>query len=131
MRSQRIIMENFYLKSSRVTISKARRLRKEMTKTERKLWSLLRDSQLKVHFRRQVPLGPYILDFFCLPAKLAVEVDGSQHYDKKVQKYDSKRYAYLRKQGLTVLRFNDKEFLNNPKGVLQMIYEEVQKRLGP
>lgn len=100
-----------------------------MADAERKLWRLLRHNQLGVHFRRQVPLGPYILDFFCFEAKLVVELDGSQHYRKNGLSSDSKREAYLKKQGLTVLRFNNIELLTNPTGVLQSIYEHLQKRL--
>ena len=51
-----------------------------MAEAERKLWSLLRNNQLGVHFRRLVPFGPYILDFLAIKAQLAVELDGSQHY---------------------------------------------------
>ena len=99
-----------------------------MTECEKKLWRLLRYNQLGVHFRRQVPIGHYILDFFCFQAKLAVELDGSQHYYNKAESAsDSKRDTYLKNQGLTILRFNNKEFLRNPAGVLQVIYDHIQK----
>jgi len=101
-----------------------------MTEAERKLWRLLRNNQLGVHFRRQVPLGPYVLDFLCLPAKLVVELDGSQHYHKTGLAFDSKRGAYLRAKGLKVFRFNNREFLTNPSGVMQSIYEHIQKELS-
>ena len=78
-----------------------------------------------VHFRRQVPFGKYILDFFSLKAKLVIELDGSQHYTDEGLAKDAIRDAFLRDNGLTVLRFSDHEFLTNTYGVLQVIYEQV------
>jgi very-short-patch-repair endonuclease len=124
-------MNNYFLKYPKATLTKARRLRRDMTQAERKLWRLLRCNQLGVHFRRQVPLGSYVLDFFCFQAKLVVELDGSQHYFSKTGiTSDSKRDVYLKNQGLTILRFNNKEFLRNPAGVLQVIYEHIQEGLS-
>jgi very-short-patch-repair endonuclease len=124
-------MNNYFLKYPKSTLDKARKLRRNITEAEKKLWRLLRYNQLGVHFRRQVPLGPYVLDFFCFQAKLVVELDGSQHYFSKIGiKSDSKRDTYLKKQGLTILRFNNKEFLRNPFGVLQVIYEHIQEELS-
>ena len=120
-------MENFYLKSSKVIISRARGLRREMTKAERRLWTLLRHSQLKVHFRRQVPFGPYILDFACLEPKIVVELDGTQHLNEKTAIYDSKRDSYLKEQGFKVLRISDRDLLANSDGVVKVIYEHIQK----
>jgi len=121
-------MENFYLKSSKGNISKARILRKEMTKAERKLWSLLRNGRLKVHFRRQVPFGPYILDFACLEPRIVVELDGSQHLDEKALIYDSKRDLYLKKQGFRVFRISDRDLLANSNGVVNVIYDYIQSK---
>jgi very-short-patch-repair endonuclease len=121
---------NYFLKYPKSTLSKARKLRRNMTEAERKLWRLLRGNRLGVHFRRQVPLGPYVLDFLCLPAKLVVELDGSQHYHKTGLAFDSKRDAYLQAKGLKVLRFNNTEFFTNPSGVMQSIYEHIQKELS-
>ena len=121
-------MNNYFLKYPKSTLIKARKLRRNMTESERKLWRLLRYNQLGVHFRRQVPFGPYVLDFFCFHAKLVIELDGSQHYyNKTANASDSKRDAYLKNQGLTILRFNNKEFLRNPAGVLRVIYDYIQK----
>jgi very-short-patch-repair endonuclease len=123
-------MGNYFLKYPKSTLTKARKLRRNMTEVEKKLWRLLRYNQLGVHFRRQVPLGRYILDFFCFEAKLVVELDGSQHYfTKKGMVSDSKRDIYLRNAGLSILRFNNKGFLRNPAGVLQVIYGTIQKSL--
>ena len=124
------MMSNYFLKYPKSTLSKARKLRRNMTEAERKLWRLLSGNRLGVHFRRQVPLGPYVLDFLCLPARLVVELDGSQHYDKIGLAFDSKREAHLRAKGLKVLRFNNTEFFSNPNGVMQSIYKHIQKGLS-
>jgi len=79
-----------------------------MTEAERKLWGRLREDRLGVRFRRQVPFGPYILDFFSIKAKLAVELDGGQHYDEEGRTKDLERDAYLKKQGVTVLRVSNR-----------------------
>ena len=81
----------------------ARTLRTAMTDAERRLWSRLRGEQLGVKFRRQHPVGPYVLDFACLNPKLAIEVDGSQHLEQA--SYDARRDAWLAAQGFRVLRF--------------------------
>lgn len=73
-------MSKYILKFPRSHVALARNLRREMTNAERKLWSLLRNNQVGVYFRRQVPFGPYILDFLLIKAKLVIELDGSQHY---------------------------------------------------
>jgi BirA family biotin operon repressor/biotin-[acetyl-CoA-carboxylase] ligase len=75
----------------------ARRLRQEMTDAERRLWSRLRRHAMGgAHFRRQHPLGKYVLDFVCLEASLVIEVDGSQHAESDA---DELRTAWLRRQG--------------------------------
>ena len=115
-----------YTKSS---IPNARRLRREMTDAERKIWSRLRNDRLEIKFRRQVPFGKYILDFYCAKAKLCVELDGSQHYTDEGRQKDEMRDSYLQEQGVEVLRFSDIEALKNTNGVLQTIYEKVHERL--
>ncbi|QSI28811.1 DUF559 domain-containing protein [Variovorax sp. RKNM96] len=97
----------------------AQALRREMTDSERKLWSGLRAEQLGVKFRRQHPLGNYIADFACLEPKLIVELDGSQH--RTQQGYDAQRDAFFRTQGFDVLRFASNEPFINLDGVRQAI----------
>lgn len=97
-----------------------------MTESEKKLWKLLRNSQLGVHFRRQAPLGPYIVDFLCLKPKIAVELDGSQHNQREASVYDEERGSYLSQLGYLVLRFSDAEFLKNPRGVMQNLLEQLE-----
>jgi very-short-patch-repair endonuclease len=117
-------------KYTRSLIPFARKLRRDMTDAERKLWSLLRNNRLGVKFRRQVPYGPYILDFYCVKARLVVELDGSQHYTPEGKRRDAKRDAHLRSDGLEVLRFLNEEVFVNEEGVEQVIYEKVQGALN-
>jgi len=103
----------------------ARTLRREMTDSERKLWSGLRSEQLGVKFRRQHPLGNYIADFACLEPKLIVELDGSQHQAQAG--YDARRDAFLHAQGFEVLRFGSNEPFVNLEGVLQVIVNRLDE----
>jgi very-short-patch-repair endonuclease len=121
-------MARYFVKYPNGQLGKARRLRREMTDAEWKLWSLLRKNNLGVHFRRQVPFGPYILDFLAIKVRLVVELDGSQHCTRKALQHDSRRDEYLNSKGLTVMRFSVGEFIRNPRGVVEILYEEVQKR---
>ncbi len=74
-----------------------------MTDAERKLWSKLRDRRLEGKFRRQFPIGPYVVDFVCLSHKLVIELDGGQHAEQL--DYDNQRTEYLEHFGFRVLRF--------------------------
>ena len=98
-------------------------LRNGMTDAERRLWSRLRDEQLGVKFRRQHPLGPFVLDFACLSTKLAVEIDGSQHLEQIGD--DARRTQWLQAQGFLVLRFWANEVLSNTDGVVTRIGEAL------
>ncbi|MEO8060042.1 MAG: DUF559 domain-containing protein [Burkholderiales bacterium] len=101
----------------------AKTLRIVMTDAERRLWSRLRREQLGVKFRRQHPLGTYVLDFVCLDARLVVEVDGSQHLDQ--QAYDECRSAWLATQGYSVLRFWANEVLSETDAVVISIIQSL------
>jgi ATP-dependent helicase HrpA len=110
-----------------ILLTHARELRKNTTDAEQLLWNLLRDRQVfDSKFRRQHPLGSYILDFYCHEAKLAVELDGGQHGEDAQLKHDEKRSAWLKEQGVTVLRFWNNDALTNTEGVLQRIYEALK-----
>lgn len=100
-------------------LSNAKRLRKEATDTERHLWKYLRAKRLGFKFRRQVVIGPYIVDFVCHDRRLVIECDGGQHASQK--SYDQKRDQWLQKQGYRVLRFWDNEVLQNLDAVLERI----------
>ncbi|WP_416236138.1 endonuclease domain-containing protein [Pseudomonas citronellolis] len=97
----------------------ARELRRRQTDAERLLWSRLRDRRLLGwKFRRQVPLGPYVVDFYCHERQLVVELDGGQHLGNAA---DVDRDAWLRGQGLRVLRFWNHDVLVRTEGVLEAI----------
>ena len=106
----------------------ARVLRREMTDSERKLWSRLRGEQLGFKFRRQHPLGNYIADFACLAPKCIVELDGSQHVHH--QAYDLIREAFFKAQGFAVLRFPSDAPFQNLDGVLSAILHQHNALAG-
>lgn len=86
----------------------AQRLRKGMTAEERKLWYCFL-CRLSVPFNRQKVIGQYIVDFYCAQAQIAVEVDGSQHYEEQGSSMDVQRDAFLAKRGIAVLRYSNRE----------------------
>lgn len=91
----------------------ARGLRKRMTEAELRLWKILRGKRLEgLKFRRQQPIGPFIVDFVCFEKKLVVEADGSQHGSGKQKGIDLKRDKWLQEQGFRILRFNDRDILS-------------------
>ena len=99
---------------------RARTLRGNATEAEKRIWSKLRDRRLAGHkFRRQVPIGPYIVDFFCPDGKLIVEVDGGQHALDAAR--DEKRTNWLESEGYRVVRFWNNVVLGNTDGVLDAI----------
>lgn len=109
--------------ASSTSQANAKALRQRMTDAERKLWQKLRASQLGVKFRRQTPMGNYVVDFYCHACRLVVELDGSQHLEQVA--YDEQRTIYLNNLGLTVLRFWNNEVLLNTDGVLERIKEHI------
>ena len=110
---------------------KARHLRKNMTDSERILWSRLRGKQLfGIHVYRQKPIGEYIVDFFIPKAKLVIEVDGSQHLVSENAEKDRGRDAYMKGVGLQILRFNNAEVLKETDAVVEVIARAVQERLN-
>ena len=107
----------------------ARKLRKDMTREERKLWyDCLRN--LPIRFYRQKPIGNYIADFYCLKLKLVIELDGSQHYQDKGIVYDTERTKELSKyKEIKVLRIPNNQIDQNFNGVCEYIYAMVNKCL--
>lgn len=98
---------------------RAKLLRRTMTRPERTLWSLLRRNEQGWHFRRQHPIGPFILDFYCAAAKLCVEVDGPVHDDREAS--DARRTTWLQNEGIRVLRFTAADVETRPAAVLAEI----------
>jgi very-short-patch-repair endonuclease len=107
----------------------ARRLRREMTDAEQKLWQALRANRFRgAGFRRQAPLGPYIADFVCHALKMVIEVDGGQHSGSE---HDERRDAWMAREGYKVLRFWNNEVLGNLEGVLDRIGREIASVPSP
>jgi very-short-patch-repair endonuclease len=102
--------------------ARTRRLRRDATRAETKLWYLLQRGQMEgLSFRRQHPLGKYIVDFYCSPPKLAIEVDGGQHGEQPHQAHDERRSQWLRSKGVTILRFWNNDVFGNIEGVWEEI----------
>jgi very-short-patch-repair endonuclease len=107
------------MKNKRLTIL-ARNLRRNQSDVERNLWSRLRRSQLNgVKFRRQQPVGDYIVDFISFEKRLIIEIDGGQHIEST--KNDSVRTEYLESQGYRVIRFWNADIMQNLEGVVDKI----------
>jgi very-short-patch-repair endonuclease/DNA polymerase IIIc chi subunit len=104
----------------------AKELRKNPTEAENKIWYSLQKQNLGYRFRRQHPIGPYIVDFACLEKRLIVELDGGQHDQQQV--YDEKRTAFLEGDGYKVLRFWNNEALGNTDAVLETIMMALGER---
>lgn len=96
----------------------ARALRKNQTPQEKKLWNILKNRQFEnLKFKRQVPFGKYIADFFCESQKLIIEIDGGQHNENENIIKDIERTKYFEKEGYRVIRFWNNEIDNNLDGV--------------
>jgi len=103
-----------------------RELRRNQTKAEQTFWAHVRDRRfLGLKFVRQYSAGPYILDFYCPKLKLAVELDGGQHTENDNKEYDAARSAYLKSQGIDVMRSWNHEVLQETDSVLDMIAQKI------
>lgn len=108
----------------------AREMRGRMTDAEALLWMLLRNRRIAgSKFRRQHPVGRYILDFYCVEKQLGVELDGGQHGE--VVAYDQRRDDWLRAQGIQVLRFWNNQMLAETEAVMEEIYRRVVEKAPP
>ena len=111
--------------------NRARQLRKNMTDSEKTLWSRLRGKQvLGVQFYRQKPIGGYIVDFYAPKANLVLEIDGSQHNVGDHVELDKQRDHYLASLGLKVMRFNSRVAITNTDDVVEAIYREIKGMLS-
>ena len=117
---------NFSTNYSTRTKALARVLRKNGTATEAKLWKILRGKQLGVRFRRQVPIGKYIVDFASLEVKLIIEVDGIQHLSKTGKRADAIRDAFLRENGFSVMRVSNDDVDSNVEAVADQILKRLK-----
>ena len=106
-----------------------RELRQAQTEAEQRLWRLLRHRRFQgSKFRRQHPITPYILDFYCHEARLGIEVDGGQHNDPETRRQDAARTVFLASKGVTVLRFWNHEVLQHGQAVLEQLDEALTSR---
>jgi very-short-patch-repair endonuclease len=118
-------MSNATHRYERAHVARARHLRENATDAERRLWSHLRRRALDgVRFRRQVPIGRYIVDFFAPEFGLIVELDGGQHADRQTE--DEVRTRWLASRGYHVVRFWNRDVLLNTDGVLTSIQNELR-----
>ena len=106
----------------------AKRLRKQMTPPEIALWLALRRNQEGLRFRQQHAAGPYVLDFYCAPARLAIEVDGDSHNHGNRPERDAARDAWLTTQNVQVLRYRAREMLANLDDVVRQITSAALQR---
>jgi very-short-patch-repair endonuclease len=107
----------------------ARELRQPQTPAETALWQHLRNRNLGYKFRRQHPIGFFIIDFYCAEAKLLIEIDGDSHFQKTQMDYDQKRTEHLESLGYTVIRFTNDDVRYSVHAVIAIIVEEVKTKI--
>ena len=108
-----------------MTTIRARDLRQRSTGAEKKLWRLLRNRQIdNVKFRRQVPLGPYVVDFLAVGPRLVIELDGGQHATDPA---DAVRTKWLEREGYRIVRFWNNDVLSNPESVIALIFRAISR----
>jgi very-short-patch-repair endonuclease len=106
----------------------ARELRKNSTDAEKHLWYNLRANRMGYKFKRQVPMGSFIVDFACISKRLIIELDGGQHQDNHA--YDAYRTKELNKRGFKVLRFWNNEVLQHTESVMKIIFNALSPTLS-
>lgn len=113
------------VKSDR-TLERAKRLRRDMSDEERVLWALLRDRRFAdFKFRRQAPLGEYVVDFVCFGAKIVLELDGAQHANPEQTAFDMRRTAYLEAAGFRVARIWCGDLFKDREGAMALIWHAL------
>ena len=111
-------------------IARSRHLRKNLTDAEQALWNILRSRQVSGYkFRRQVPIGPYIVDFVCFEIRLVIEVDGGQHMEREI--YDARRTLWLEDANFRVIRFWNNQVLEDIEAVKDAIWSAVRRASFP
>jgi len=120
------MLRNYLRCSHKPKILFARHLRKSQTPGEQVLWKKLRAKRFHgLKFRRQVPIGPFIVDFLCVEKKLIIEIDGDSHFEPGAQRRDKNRESFLQMQGFDVLRFKNGFVVEDCDLVLTKIGERV------
>jgi very-short-patch-repair endonuclease len=118
------------MRSSTLTLKRAKSLRRAMTKPEVLLWTRLRRGAGDLPpVRRQQPMGPYILDFFCSAARLAIEIDGAGHGEDEQRAHDERRDLWLAEQGIDVYRIPARSVLQNPEAAADGVKLKLMARL--
>jgi very-short-patch-repair endonuclease len=112
------------------TRRRAQSLRRQLTRAETILWTCLRRRALGLQFRRQLPIGPYIADFACAPARLVVEVDGETHSTPAEQAHDETRRRFIEGEGWEILRVWNSDVYENEDGVVAAIMDRLQEIMG-
>lgn len=109
-----------------ILLERRRYLRKHLTPEEAILWNVIKSKQIDNYkWRKQHPIGPFILDFYCPKAKLCIELDGNTHYTFQGTKEDYKRTEYLNNKGIRVIRFENRLIWENLEQVLNIIKQEL------
>lgn len=115
-----------FLKGRSENLERKRRLRSEMTRPERLVWSRIRAKQFEaLKFRRQHGIGPYIVDFYCPERGVVIEIDGDVHAGESEAARDQRRESYLRSLGLQVIRYMNDDVLNRLDAVLEDLWEKL------
>ncbi|WP_010663472.1 endonuclease domain-containing protein [Marinilabilia salmonicolor] len=113
---------NMFFNAKPHIFEKAKDLRKNMTPAELKLWKYIKNNQiLGLRFRRQHPIDIFIADFYCHQIKLVIELDGEVHNNNENHEYDVNRTAELERLGITVIRFNNHEIMDNIEKVVEQL----------
>jgi very-short-patch-repair endonuclease len=108
------------------TRARAKTLRRDITKAEKIMWSILKDFNAQgASFRREAPIGPYIADFAWLSKRLTIEVDGDSHETVSGRKHDAVRDAFLKIEGFQILRFDNAQIVDNS----DFVFLEIQKQI--
>jgi very-short-patch-repair endonuclease len=112
------------------TVRRAKRLRREMTPPEVYLWQHFRQRADGIKIRRQHPFGPYILDFYCPQAKLAIEVDGIAHDMGDNPERDVRRDTYMAAHGIETVRIAAANVMQNSAAVAESVFQLIKARIG-
>jgi very-short-patch-repair endonuclease len=117
-----VVMSNYRIKNLPSLRDYRKKLRRNSTSAEAELWKLLKGKKLDGRkFRRQYSIGNYILDFYCVSDRLAIELDGDRHGDYVIINRDEEREIYLQKLGIRILRFENRMLFQEPEMVLKTI----------
>lgn len=121
--------ESMWKGATRSTFNFAKQLRSNMTDAEKVLWEELRKNKLEGYkFRRQHPLQNYVADFYCHAIRLVIEVDGDNHLTKEQIKIDKERTEILNSNGIDIIRFTNKEVIEELDEVIKKIKKEIKIR---